>query len=155
MKKMIFSLFLGVIILSGCNNTEEPNEVDEKVDELSWETKDYFEMVHIDVIHGDEVLSFSANTNARTLGDVIDEENSSRYFIELEDVGDGRIVKAFNDFENNKDNRWVILSKSCSGEGEESQQCDDNVDSIILDDEEEFALLYVDMKDLEYVEDKE
>lgn len=155
MKKILLFIILGILIVSGCASTDdEPIDDDTGEDIPVEDLKDYYEMVNVNISYGDETYFWASNTNSRTLGAAIATESYHNDFFELEDTADGRVIHSYEGFENNEDNRWIILSESCGEELEEevSQQCDDDVDSIILDEEKSFMILYADMDDLDLVE---
>lgn len=131
MKKVLLFLIVGIIFLVGCSDNED----------VEVNTKDYYEMVTMNIINDDETLLWASNSNARTLGAAIDEENKYEDFFQLKETSEGRIIESYQDTKNKGDNQWMIFSESCG----ETQICDTNVDSIILDEELEFIIIYEDV----------
>lgn len=153
MKRLTLVMIVAFFVITGCSSDNEKEEVTEDdiadTEETAEDIKDYYEMVSINITYGDVSEFWASNSNARTLGSAIDEDNRHVDFFELKETDKGRIINSLEGYENDEDNRWIILSESCG----ENQQCDDDVDSILLDEEKEFMIIYADMEDLDFVED--
>lgn len=111
---------------------------------VSENIRDEYNQVSVSILSEEESHFWASNTNAKTLGEAIDRENEFGDFLLLEDTPDGRIIKSFNGIENEGDFEWTLLSKDCG----EDDKCQKDVDSIDLDKELEFIIVYTDDEEI-------
>lgn len=111
---------------------------------VSENIRDEYNQVSVSILSEEGSYFWASNTNATTLGEAIDRENEYKDFILLEDTPDGRVIKSIEGIENEGDFEWTLLSKDCG----ENDRCEKNVDSIDLDKELEFVIVYTDDESL-------
>lgn len=157
MKRLLFLTIISLIALVGCSDKSDDPKVNDGDRKLPVNTKEEYGKMTVNMVIDEKGFFWISNTNSVTLGDEINLRNNNEDgdFMILEEGPNGRTIYSFDGHENNENNRWIILSPSCGEYSEEEGmgQCDDNVDSIILEDGIEIVLLYADMKELTYVED--
>ena len=94
----------------------------------------YIEMFS-DGYHG----TMSFNTDAKTLGEIIDEHNKSdEQKIKLKEIDGERVIHSFGGVENNDKYEWKVSSEGCKNE-----KCPKDVDLIKIDKDMTFNINYV------------
>lgn len=100
--------------------------------------QDIYRMMEINIIYNDEVYYHAANTNSKTLGEELDWKNKYEDVkFTFKKANGGRVIHSFAGVENNDKYEWIITSDSCKG-----GVCSTNIDSIKLDKEKEFMIIY-------------
>lgn len=118
---------------------EESGDYIEETDELEGNYKN----IQVNIVKEDNSDFFASNTDSETLGDELERmmDNGDPY--ELKETNEGRILHAYEDVENAGEGKWKIFSDSCG----EDQECPDDLDEIVLEDEAEFIIIYLNESD--------
>jgi len=96
------------------------------------------EPFHMIMVNFSGGFGFGANTDSKTLGEEIDKFNKFHDpKIILKQTKDGRVIHSFDGMENNDKYEWEITSEDCKG-----GICSKDVDSIKLDKDMEFVIMY-------------